>query len=97
VTAAALLWSAWVGVNGTVFRDALFPVCTQSNFNLEALCWYVPEFSVLINPFIKLKALSDWDKAGIALGAIVALALTIPMLFSRVRTVIADAQSARRG
>jgi hypothetical protein len=95
VTVLAVLWSVWVSVNGTVFRDGAAPLCAANNWNLEALCWYVPEFSVLIYPFVKLKELTDWDKIGIYLGAVVAVVLTVPMLLGRVRNFIAHALAAR--
>ena len=85
VTVSAVIWSVWVSVNGIVFREAETAICAANNFNLETLCWYVPEFSPLIYPFIKTKALTSWDMAGILLGAAVAIVLIVPMLVSRVR------------
>jgi len=93
VTVSAVIWSVWVSVNGTVFREAETAVCAANNFNLEALCWYVPEFSALIYPFIKPKPLSSWDMAGILLGVAVAIVLIVPMLVSRVRDYAVHALS----
>jgi hypothetical protein len=93
VTASAVIWSVWVSVNGTVFREAETALCAANNFNLETLCWYVPEFSPLIYPFIKTKPLSSWDMAGILLGVSIAIVLIVPMLVSRVREYAVHALS----
>ncbi len=50
--------SIWVGVNGVVFEQKTLDVCTNDNYALESLCWYVPEFSPLIHPFITHATLS---------------------------------------
>jgi len=84
----AVVWSAWVGVNGTVIREVEADACTANGFNLEALCWYVPEFSSLIHPLIKPKHLTSWDKAGVLLGAAVAVVLIVPMLVARARNFV---------
>jgi hypothetical protein len=54
--------SVWVGVNGIVFQQKTLDVCTADNYALESLCWYVPEFSPLIRPFITHMPLqlNDW-------------------------------------
>lgn len=57
-----LFLSLWVGVNGVVFRQNTLDICTQDNYQLEYLCWYVPEFSPLIRPFIVHAALGVNDK-----------------------------------
>jgi hypothetical protein len=44
--------SLWVGVDGIVFQQKTLEVCTANNYALESLCWYVPEFSALLRPFI---------------------------------------------
>jgi hypothetical protein len=45
-------FSLWVGVNGVVFQQKTLDVCIANNYALEHLCWYVPEFSPLLRPFI---------------------------------------------
>jgi len=52
----------WIGVNGLVFQLDTLGVCQQHDNALESLCWYVPEFSPLIRPFITHNALllKDW-------------------------------------
>jgi hypothetical protein len=54
--------SVWVGVNGIVFQQNTLDVCTADNYALESLCWYVPEFSPLVRPFITHSPLqlNDW-------------------------------------
>ncbi len=85
LTVSAIIWSVWVGINGTVIREVEYDVCTANGFNFEAICWYVPEFSPLIHPFIKPKTLATWDKVYVLLGASVAAVLILPMLASRIR------------
>lgn len=43
----------WIAICGKYFglQDTAH-ICTQNNYAYEAFCWYVPEFSPLINPFI---------------------------------------------
>ncbi len=55
---ACLGWSVWVGVNGLVFRQYGLDVCTENHYQLEFLCWYVPEFSALFRPFVEAKPLT---------------------------------------
>lgn len=47
-----LTLSSWVGLNGVVFDQRSMDVCWQNNYELEFLCWYVPEFSALWRPFV---------------------------------------------
>jgi hypothetical protein len=41
-----------VGVNGVVFGQADMGLCWVNNYELEFMCWYVPEFSALWRPFV---------------------------------------------
>ena len=47
-----LTLSAWVGINGAVFGQQSMDVCWANDYELEFLCWYVPEFSALWRPFV---------------------------------------------
>jgi hypothetical protein len=47
-----LALSTWVGVNGVVFGQEGMGACWANNYELEFLCWYVPEFSALWRPFV---------------------------------------------
>lgn len=44
--------SVWVAVDGYIFGQKDMDVCWVNNFQLEFLCWYVPEFSALWRPFV---------------------------------------------
>lgn len=48
----ALTMSVWVGINGAAFGQQSMDVCWANNYQLEFLCWYVPEFSALWRPFV---------------------------------------------
>ncbi|MEO7021731.1 MAG: hypothetical protein ABI234_16375 [Ktedonobacteraceae bacterium] len=54
LTLAIFCFSLWVGINGTVYQwtTVANPICTANNFNLEMICYYTPEFSVLWLPFV---------------------------------------------
>jgi hypothetical protein len=76
-----VLWLAvWVGASGAVFGQDGQAVCQQNNYQLEYLCWYVPEFSPLVLPFIghRLLHLADW--LILLYFAAVGLCLTVPVL-----------------
>jgi uncharacterized membrane protein len=51
-TAAALVLSFWVGIDGVVFNTQTLDICLQNQDALQFLCHYVPEFSVLWRPFV---------------------------------------------
>ena len=52
LTFLVVLLSAWIVINGAIFDQRNLNICGSNNYQLEFLCWYVPEFSVLIRPFI---------------------------------------------
>jgi hypothetical protein len=64
-------WSFWVGFNGLVFALADLDVCAAKNYRLELFCWYVPEFSPLIRPFVSAfdfaRELVDWERGAVVL------------------------------
>lgn len=48
-----LLSSSWVGIASSAFGEfGIISQCTDNDFALELLCWYVPEFSPLWRPFV---------------------------------------------
>lgn len=49
----------WGVVATTVFENGGMNLCLGHNYQLEALCWYTPEFSVLWNPFVS----PTWDRS----------------------------------
>jgi hypothetical protein len=71
--------SIWVGVNGVVFQLKTLDVCTANNYALEFLCWYVPEFSPLLRPFIAPTVLQLNDWLTLILFAAIWLYLMIPL------------------
>lgn len=62
------LWSLWVGINGVVFGQAGLDICIRSNWALEHLCWYVPEFSVLFHPIVAGLPIHTFGWAAIIFG-----------------------------
>jgi hypothetical protein len=71
----ALLLSLWAGFNGATFRFWHQDVCTQGNYALEALCWDVPEFSVLWTPFVWPRPLAGNEWALLAYTILLAIRL----------------------
>lgn len=53
--AALVLLSTWVGIDGVIFGQKGMDICMANNYQLEFLCWYVPEFSALWRPFVILR------------------------------------------
>jgi hypothetical protein len=50
---AALALSIWVGVNGVTFNMYGQGICIAANYVYASFCWYLPEFSVLWQPFVE--------------------------------------------
>lgn len=67
--AAALLlaYAFWVGYDGLVFEIQNLDICSAHSNRLEAFCWYVPEFSPLVRPFIVARTLATWQRWAIAI------------------------------
>ena len=87
--------SIWVGVNGVVFQQNTLDACTADNYALEFMCWYVPEFSVLIRPFIAHAAFRLNDTLIMGLFALVWLFIMVPLAREFVDKLKAAYQSHR--
>ncbi len=86
-TLAVLLLSGWVSFTGaTVDLYRLYLVCTKS---LEALCWYVPDFSSLWQPVLGFPPLPPRVAAYSAFAAAVVAYLAAPLVASVVRSLAA--------
>lgn len=46
------LLSAWGCAQGFIYEQQGLGICCQDNYAIEALCWYVPEFSPLWRQFV---------------------------------------------
>jgi hypothetical protein len=63
LTLVVFALSVWVCIDGAVYQwsTSLFntmpAICTQNNFNLEMVCYFIPEFSQLWLPFVHHYAL----------------------------------------
>lgn len=51
-SASALLLSVWGCYQGYLYGLAGTDLCFTNDYQLEALCWYTPEFSPLWRPFV---------------------------------------------
>ena len=83
-----LTWSFWVGINGLIFGNRNLEICLNKKYALEALCWYVPEFSVLFRPFVVLKQLGKADVAFIILYMMVFFYIAMPVLYKLTSSII---------
>jgi hypothetical protein len=72
--------SITVGATGVVFDQYGLEACTRNNYALEALCWYVPEYSALFHPFVDAKPLTSEDLLFISFAGISLLWLALPVL-----------------
>ncbi len=77
-TLVLLALSVWVAANGAVFRQDDQGICQANNYALESLCWYTPEFSPLVLPFIHHRVLDLRERLTLAYFAAVGLCLAIP-------------------
>jgi hypothetical protein len=68
-----------------VFRQDGQGICQQNNYALESLCWYVPEFSPLILPFIRHRPLDVHDQLTLAYFASVGCCLSVPIIRQWIR------------
>lgn len=85
--AGLLAASIWVGANGAVFGQRNMDVCQQANFQMEHLCWFVPEFSALARPFVAPSALSFLEIALLAYFAAAFLVLTQPIIAALIEQI----------
>ena len=90
-TLVVFVLSVWVCINGAVYQwsTSLFTtmpaVCTQHNFNLEMICYYVPEFSALWLPFVHHYALDIRQELFMSYVIIAAAYLILPLCIQIVR------------
>ncbi|GAP14114.1 hypothetical protein LARV_01877 [Longilinea arvoryzae] len=88
--------SLWVGVDGVVFQQKMLETCTANNYALESLCWYVPEFSPLIRPWITHATLSLNDRLSLILFGVIWFYLIAPVsidLLSRLKSFYSSFRS----
>ena len=65
-------WTVWVGASGVVFNLSGLDDCLANGYALEHLCWYVPEYSPLLRPFVlDMPALVTWQKMWLVFAAMV--------------------------
>src|SRR5215831_16560749 len=79
LTAGVLAAAAWVGINGAIFHLKTLSdgICEQFE---ATLCLYVPEFSPLWQPFVKLAPLSSDDWKVAIYSAVVFAVLAAPLV-----------------
>jgi hypothetical protein len=79
LTLGVLAWSTWVGINGAVYDQLDMGMCNNTP-NLEAYCWYTPEFSALFRPFIVAKTLNFTEGMLFGYSAAVGIVLGAPFI-----------------
>ena len=96
LTLGVLVLSFWVGVNGAVFDQNNLELCTANKYELEFLCWYVPEFSVLFRPFVEASPLAPREVSILLYGLVVCAYLAIPLLSALLKAATTKAAQLRR-
>ncbi len=75
---ALVVVSFWIGYCGLVFQTMdLMDFCLSRNNTLEAFCWYLPEFSAWLRPFVVSVPLNRWGVVFPALSYTFALAVVL--------------------
>jgi len=83
--------SVWVCIDGAVYQwstslyTTMPAVCTQNNYNLEMVCYYIPEFSALWLPFVNHYALDIQLELFMGYVIVVAAYLVLPLCIQIVR------------
>lgn len=80
VALGVLTLSAWVGVVGLTADLSSLSVCAQGNYALESLCWYVPEYSSLWQPFLHAPPRTTATFVVVAWCAAVYVRLALPLV-----------------
>lgn len=75
----AMTLSFWGAVTGSVFLRTNLEFCEANNYALEYACWYIPEFSALVRPFIAPKTLNARDYFIFAFYGTVYLWVSFPL------------------
>jgi hypothetical protein len=90
LTLLALSLSCWVGLDGAVYANTSVPIslCTVNHAQLELLCHYTPEFSVLWYPFVVHQHLDLQQKLYTAYWLCASAYLTVPLLARIARQAI---------
>ncbi len=94
LTLVALALSVLVGVSGAVFAQEGLGLCTENGYALEALCWYVPEFSVLFHPFVEGPPLAVGQWGFVAFALAVFVYLGAPLAWALARHVASAARAS---
>ena len=95
LAASAIIgWCLWVGYSGLVFALSDLDICSNRNYRLEAFCWYVPEFSPLIRPFITARALTAWEENALYLFYAVYLRITLRLWLQAVAGIVRAVRAA---
>ncbi len=91
-----LAGSIWVGANGAVFGQSNMGVCQQDDYQLEHLCWFVPEFSALARPFVAPSPLSPMAIALLTYFGCAFLILAQPVAAALIEQFRAQGRSIER-
>ena len=82
-----LTLSVWVCADGVVFRNEQLGKCWENGYALEHLCWYVPEFSVWIRPFIVHRPLEKLDYFFLTTYFVIYVVLATPTVIYLAKSV----------
>jgi hypothetical protein len=90
---AVLALSIWVGINGALYSRARSSICRANHYQLDELCDFVPEFSVLWRPSAYNKPnVTPHDFAFIAFALTVFVRMAAPL----VKTTLSSGRASWR-
>ncbi|GHO53214.1 hypothetical protein KSB_16890 [Ktedonobacter robiniae] len=88
LTLVIFVFSVWVCIDGAVYQWAaawhMPSVCTQNNYNLEMMCYYIPEFSALWLPFTQHYVLNIQQKLFLGIILVTATYIAFPLFLQTV-------------
>ncbi|MDP9149937.1 MAG: hypothetical protein M3O36_08375, partial [Myxococcota bacterium] len=96
MTLVMLTLSVWIAADGALFGQENEGICAANGYQLEHLCWYVPEFAAWIRPFIVGRALTKQEWIFAAVYAAVYVYLSAPHFVFLARAIASRGEAAIR-
>jgi hypothetical protein len=90
LTLFCLFLSTWGSTQGYLFGQRELNICTQNQYALESMCWYVPEFSPLLRQFV-----TGFDPFPIARISFAVVSITV-LIWLLVREIVGNMTQSDR-
>ena len=80
LTLGIFIFSVWICLDGALYQWLPLPsICSQNNYNLEMMCYYIPDFSILWLPFTHHYVLNIQQKLFLGIIVLSAAYLVAPL------------------